>query len=122
MRLPRVRFTVRRMMVAVAILGLLVACLGALGAVEIVAIALIALVPIVAAPRGTRLRVSAWVASFSPVSIPVSLYVLWAFAWGALGHPPQPTLDNPLRLLRLNPQLKGPVFLPFILAIASPLS
>ncbi len=119
MRVPCVRFTVRRMMIAVAVVALLIACLGTLGAVEFVALTLISLVPIAAAPRGSRLRVSSWVASFSPVLVLLSLYALWAFGWGFLGHPPRPTLDNPLRL---NSHLEGPVYLLFILAMASPLS
>jgi hypothetical protein len=110
------------MMIAVAVVAVLIACLGALGAVEFVALALMILVPIAAAPRGSRLLVSAWVASFYPLLILLSALALWAFAWGALGHQPRPTLDNPLRLMRLNPHLVGPILLPFILVMASPVS
>jgi hypothetical protein len=118
----RMRFTIRGMLLVIAIVAVLLACFGVLGAVEFVALDTIAFVPIATSPRRTRLRVSAWVASFYPVLILLSFYALWVFTWGFLGHRPRPTLDNPVHILGHSSDLEGPFFLLITLVLASPLS
>jgi hypothetical protein len=66
------------MLLLIALVAVLIAGFGVLGAAELAGLALIAVVPIAVAPKEKRLRVSAWVAAFYPLSIPLSVSAAWA--------------------------------------------
>jgi hypothetical protein len=100
MRLPRVRFTIGRLMIVVAVAGILSAWLrmtvaGALtvAAVLILAPPTIAFLSAFFVRSGRRVLVATWVASLWPMTILWSLYAAWMVAYGFLGHPPGPA-DN----------------------------
>jgi hypothetical protein len=102
-KIPRVRFTIGRLMIVVAIAGALSAWLRVPGAGAISTAAVLDIAPmmigfmapsLLAAP-GRRLLVATWVASLGPLSIPWSLHMAWVAAYGFLGHAPGPA-DNGL--------------------------
>ena len=105
MRVPRLQFTIGRLMIVVAIVGGLSSCFRVSGASAMIAFAILVFIPaffVFSAPyfpvsRGRRLLVSAWVASLWPLSILWSLHAAWTVAYGFLGHPPGPA-DNGLAI------------------------
>jgi hypothetical protein len=95
MRLPRIQFTIRRLMVAVAIAALLLAWFHVCAVVAVAGMVLIVILPAVVAPPGRRLPVACWAASLQPLVPLVYLYATWVTAWCVLGHRPRPSLDDP---------------------------
>jgi hypothetical protein len=98
MRLTRVQFRIRWLMVAVAISAVLLFLLTRIHVLVVVAVtgmALVVVIPAALAPRGRRLEVAGWAASFQPFMVLVYLYATWITAWCVLGHRPRPSLDDP---------------------------
>ena len=95
MKLPRPRFTIGRLMILVAVIGVLSALLRtaearalAFGAVLIFGpLAIAFLYPFYPLP-GRRLLAATWVAALGPLSIPWTIHVAWSVAYGFLGHSP----------------------------------
>jgi hypothetical protein len=101
MRLPRMQFTIGRLMIAVAVAGVFFVWLRIPGASALtVAGVLIFAPPLIAsvspffARPGRRLLLATWVASLWPLSIQWSLHAAWAVAYGFLGHSPGPADDG----------------------------
>src|SRR5438105_3226864 len=96
MQLPRVQFTIRKLMTVVAVAAGLGAWLRVPGAAALTAIAILILAPtllalsahIILARPGYRLLVAAWVASLWPVLFFWSIHAAWVIAYGFLGHRP----------------------------------
>ncbi len=95
MRLPRVQFTIGRLMVAVAVIAVLLAWLDVRAAFALVGLGLVVLIPAAIAPPGRRLEVASWASSLQPAVVLSYLYATWATAWCMLGHCPRPSLDDP---------------------------
>jgi hypothetical protein len=95
MRLPSVRFTVGRLMFAVAVIAVLLAWLGIWAAVASVGLGLVVIIPAAIASPGHRLEAASWASSLQPAVVLSYLYVTWATAWWVLGHRPRPSLDDP---------------------------
>lgn len=119
MRRPRVRFTIRRMMVAVAIVALLFAWLDVVGTIAVAGMILVALIPVALAAPGRRVGVAAWVLSLYPLMTPVSLYLTWLAAWCVLGHRPRPSLDDPKEIGLL---VDVPYVMTYLSSVAWPIS
>ena len=94
MRLPRVRFKIWWLMLAVAIVAVLLAWLDVVNVIALTGMALVFIVLVAIAPRGRRLEVACWVVSLQPVLVVVYLYATWVTAWCVLGHRPRPSLDH----------------------------
>jgi hypothetical protein len=111
LRLPRVRFRIRRLMTVVAVAAGLFAWLGVPGAVAFTAAAMLILTPtflalfahIVLARPGFRLLVATWVASFWPFLFLWSNLASWLIAFGVLGHRPGPTDNVPVPVVLVFP-------------------
>ena len=95
MRLPRVRFTIGRLMVAVAVIAGLLAWLDVRAAIALVGLGLVVIIPAAIAPPGRRLEAASWASSLQPAVVLFYLYATWATAWCVLGHRPRPSLDDP---------------------------
>src|SRR4051812_34208319 len=98
MRLPRKQFTIRRLMVAVAISAVILVLLTRVHVLPIVAVAgmaLVVIIPTALAPLGRRLDVAGWTASLQPFMVLVYLYATWITAWYVLGHRPRYWVDDP---------------------------
>jgi hypothetical protein len=95
MRLPRVRFTIGRLMVAVAVIAVLLAWLDVRAAFALVGLGLVVIIPAAIASPGRRLEAASWASSLQPAVVLFYLYATWATAWCVLGHCPRPSLDDP---------------------------
>jgi hypothetical protein len=95
MRLSRVRFTIGRLMAAVAIIAILLAWLDVRAALALAGLGLVVIIPAVIAPPGRRLEAASWASSLQPAVVLLYLYATWATAWCVLGHCPRPSLDDP---------------------------
>jgi hypothetical protein len=95
MRLSGVRFTIGRLMVAVAVIAVLLAWLGLWAAIALVGLGLIVIIPAAIASPGHRLEAASWASSLQPAVVLFYLYATWATAWCVLGHRPRPSLDDP---------------------------
>ena len=95
MRFPRLRFTIGRLMAAVAVIAILLAWLDVRAALALVGLGLVVITPAAIAPRGRRLEAASWASSLQPAVMLLYLYVTWATAWCVLGHCPRPSLDDP---------------------------
>ena len=103
MTLPRVRFTIRGLMIVVAAVGALSALFSKLelnGIEMLIAFSFIIGPPLIATllvsvfvRPGRRCLVGTWIAAAWPLSIPISLHAAWVAAYCSIGHPPGP-LDN----------------------------
>jgi hypothetical protein len=107
MILPRVRFTIGRLMIVVAVAGVLTALLRVPTTAALMAVAVFILgppsiacfCPFFARP-GRRLLAATWVAALWPLSIPLTENGAWGIAYGFLGHSPgQADNDSVLGLL-----------------------
>jgi hypothetical protein len=124
MRLPRVQFTIGRLMIVVATAAGLSAWLRVPDTVAFTALALLILTPtflalfahIIIARPGYRLQVATWVAAFWPALFVWSIHAAWVIACGSLGHPPGPS-DNGLVITVLDQS----VILVMVLTILSPM-
>jgi hypothetical protein len=104
MRLSRVRFTIGRLMIVVAVAGALSTWLrvpnaGILSAAVVLIFTppLIALMsPFLFSRPGRRLLAMTWIASLWPLSIPWSIHAAWLVAYGFLGHALGPADDGPV--------------------------
>lgn len=95
MRVPRVRFTIRRLMVAVATMAVLLALLDVRAVFALVGLGLVVVIPAVFAPPGRRLEAASWASSLQPMVVLLYLYATWFTAWCVLGHRPRASLDDP---------------------------
>lgn len=95
MRLTSVRFTIGRLMVAVAVIAVLLAWLDLRAAIALVGLGLIVIIPAAIASPGHRLEAASWASSLQPSVVLFYLYATWATAWCVLGHRPRPSLDDP---------------------------
>jgi hypothetical protein len=78
---PRVRFTIRRMMVAVAVIAVLLAWLDVWAALALVGLGLVVVIPAAIASPGRRLEAASWASSLQPAVVLFYLYATWAAAW-----------------------------------------
>jgi hypothetical protein len=95
MRLPRVRFTIGRLMLVVAVIAALLAWLDARAALALMGLILVLIIPAAIAPPGHRLEAASWASLLQPAVVLLYLYATWAMAWCVLGHCPRPSLDDP---------------------------
>ncbi|QEH39318.1 hypothetical protein OJF2_79330 (plasmid) [Aquisphaera giovannonii] len=95
MRPTSVRFTIGRLMAAVAVIAILLGWLGLWAALAFVGLSLVVIIPAAIAPPGHRLEAASWASSLQPAVVLFYLYATWATAWCVLGHPPRPALDDP---------------------------
>jgi hypothetical protein len=107
MRPARMRFTIGRLMITVAIAASLFAFIGvpdtpkaivammAATALIIVPNAIACLSPLLARP-GHRLLAATWVAALGTLSFPWTLHAAWGIARGFLGHSPGMTDNEPV--------------------------
>jgi hypothetical protein len=95
MPLPSLRFTIGRLMVAVAVIAVLLAWLGLWAAVALIGLGLVVMIPAAIASPGHRLQAASWASSLQPAVVLFYLYATWATAWCVLGHRPRPSLDDP---------------------------
>ena len=95
MQLQRVRFTIGRLMIAVAAIAFLLVWRDLRVAVALVGLGLVVIIPAAIAPSGRRLEAASWASSLQPVVVLFSLYATWFTAWCVLGHCPRPSLDDP---------------------------
>jgi hypothetical protein len=95
MRVPRVQFQLRWLMVAVALLAVLLAWIHPYGVIGLAGMALVVIIPAVLAPPRRRLEVASWASSLQALMPLVYLYATWITAWCVLGHRPRPYLDDP---------------------------
>jgi hypothetical protein len=95
MRLPSLRFTIGRLMVAVAVTAVLLAWLGLWPAIAFVGLGLPVIIPATIASPGHRLKIASWASSLQPTVVLFHLYATWATAWCVLGHRPRSLLDDP---------------------------
>lgn len=90
-----VRFTIGRLMIAVAVIAVLLAWLGLWAAIALVGLGLAVIIPAAIASPGYRLEAASWASSLQPAVVLFYLYATWATAWCVLGHRPRPSLDDP---------------------------
>jgi hypothetical protein len=90
-----VRFTIGRLMIAVAVIAVLLAWLGPWAAIALVGLGLAVILPAAIASPGHRLEAASWASSLQPAVVLFYLYATWATAWCVLGHRPRPSLDDP---------------------------
>jgi hypothetical protein len=90
-----VRFTIGRLMVAVAVIAVLLAWLDVRAAFALVGLGPVVIIPAAIASPGRRLEAASWASSLQPAGVLLYLYATWATAWGVLGHCPRPSLDDP---------------------------
>jgi hypothetical protein len=95
MPLPHARFTIGRLMVAVAVIAVLLAWLDIEAGVALVGFGLVVIIPAAVASPGHRLEAASWASSLQPAVVLFYLYATWATAWCVLGHRPRPSLDDP---------------------------
>ncbi len=95
MRLPRVRFTFGRLMIAIASVAVLLAWLEIGVGLAVVGLSLVVIIPAAIASPGRRLEAASWGGSLQPVVVLFYLSATWATAWCVLGHCPRPSLDDP---------------------------
>ena len=95
MRFPHLRFTIGRLMVAVAVIAVLLAWLDVRAAFALVGLGLVVIIPAAIASPGRRLEAASWASSLQPAVVLFYLYATWAAAWCMLGHCPRPSLDDP---------------------------
>ena len=95
MSLPRLRFTIGRLMAAVAVIAVLLACVDVRAALAFAGRSLVVISPAAIAPPGRRLEAASWASSLQPAVILLYLYATWATAWCVLGHCPRRSLDHP---------------------------
>ena len=95
MTLPRVRFTIGRLMAAVAVIAILLAWVDLRAALALVGLSLVVISPAAIAPPGRRLEAASWASSLQPAVMLLYLYATWATAWCVLGHRPRSSLDDP---------------------------
>jgi hypothetical protein len=95
MRLASLRFTIGKLMVAVAVIAVLLAWLGLWAAIALVGLDLPVIIPATIASPGHRLKVASWASSLQPAVMLFYLYATWAAAWCVLGHRPRSSLDDP---------------------------
>ncbi len=95
MRLRRVRFTIGRLMVAVAVIAALLAWRDVRVAFALVGLGLVVIIPAMIAAPGRRLEAASWACSLQPAVVLFYLYATWATAWCVLGHCARPSLDDP---------------------------
>lgn len=101
MSIRRPRFTIGRLMIAVAIFSCFFGLARIESVAEIVTPSVLSLVPtalaflsplLLAEPK-QRLLAATWVAALWPLSFVVALHLVWAILYGYLGRPPGPA-DN----------------------------
>ena len=95
MKLPRVRFTIGRLMAAVAVIAIPLALVDVRAALALAGLSLVVISPAAIAPPGRRLEAASWASSLQPAVILLYLYATWATAWCVLGHCPRRSLDDP---------------------------
>jgi hypothetical protein len=95
MRLPSVRITIGRLMVAVAVIAVLLAWLDVRAAIALVGLSFVVMIPAAIASPGHRLEAASWASSLQPAVVLSYLYATWITAWCVLGHRPRPSLDDP---------------------------
>jgi hypothetical protein len=95
MPLPSLRFTIGRLMVAVAVIAVLLVWLGLWAAIALVGLGLPVIIPATIASPGHRVKVASWASSLQPAVVLFYLYATWATAWCVLGHRPRSSLDDP---------------------------
>ena len=125
MRLPRVQFTIRRLMLVVACVGVLSAWLRMPGAGALTAAAIFIIMPtclalfahIILARPGYRGLVATSVAAAWPALLLWVIHAAWVIAFGFLGHRPGPRDDGPVIDV-----LGDTVMLMWILSILSPVA
>ena len=123
MRFPRMRFTIGRLMIVVAVAEGLCALLRVPEAVALMAAVVLilgppsiaSLSPFFARP-GRRLLTATWVASLWPLSIPWTLHAAWGIAYGFLGHSPGQADNGPILEF-----LTGSVLISMLLSLFSPI-
>jgi hypothetical protein len=89
------RFTIGRLMVAVAITGVLLALLEPGAVLALIGFALAVIIPAAIAPPGRRIEAASWGSLLQPAVVLLYLYATWATAWCVLGHCPRPSIDDP---------------------------
>jgi hypothetical protein len=119
----RVRFTIGRLMIVVAVAGILSALLRTAEARALAVASMLILGPLPIAylypfysRPGRRLLAATWVAALWPLSIPWTLHVAWGVAYGFLGHSPGPADNGPVLEF-----LTGSVCLSILLSLFSPI-
>jgi hypothetical protein len=127
MRLAQLRYKLWHIMLAIAILGGLLALAKMTGFVAMPITICLVLGPSLMAAPGRRLRTATWICAIYPVLILASLYATWLTAWCVVGQPPQqsgigpksisPVVDVPLAATYW---LIGGV--PFVLLLFAPLA
>ncbi len=95
MRHPRVRFTIGRLMVAVAVAAGFLAWRDLRVALALIGLFLVVIVPAAIAPPRRRLEAASWGCLLQPAVVVLYLYATWVTAWCVLGHCPRPSLDDP---------------------------
>ena len=90
-----VRFTIGRLMAAVAVIAILLAWLDVRAAAALAGLGLVVIFPAAIAPPGRRLEAASWASSLQQAVMLLYLYATWATAWCVLGHCPRPSLDDP---------------------------
>lgn len=116
MKLPRL--SVWQGMAMVAALAVSARYLGSVGTLELLIFLTLTAVPIALAPRGKRLRVSAWVAALYPTLPLLWLYLFWLIVWIYWGHAPRWGLDDSAMLSRIT----GPKEVLIVLLLGQPIS
>jgi hypothetical protein len=97
MKLAWPRWKLKHLAIAIAVLAVAFSVLG----VEATVVVSLFWLPAILAPQGRRLAALYWVVVCYPLLLLCSLYVTWFAAWGALGHPPRPSLDAPRDIGRI---------------------
>jgi hypothetical protein len=98
MRLPRVRFTIARLMAAAAVIAVILAWLDVRAAFALVGLGLVVIIPAAIASPGRRLEAASWASSLQLAVALLYVYATWATAWCVLGHSPRPSLDDPAHI------------------------
>jgi hypothetical protein len=89
------RFTIGRLMVAVAVIAVLFALLDPRAVLALIGLALAVIIPAAIAPPRRRIEAASWGSLLQPAIMLLYLYATWATAWCVLGHCPRPSLDDP---------------------------
>jgi hypothetical protein len=81
---PRFRFTIQRIMVAVAVIAVFLAWLDVRAAFALVGLGLVVIIPAAIASPGRRLKAGSWASSLQPAVVIFYLYATWVTAWCVL--------------------------------------
>lgn len=119
MPIPRVWFTIRRIMVVVAVVAVLIAWLDVVGMIAVAGMILVVLIPVACSAPGHRCGVAGWALSLYPLMTPVYLHLTWIAAWCALGHRPRSSFDDPKYI---SPLVDVPYVMTYLSSIVWPIS